>query len=96
MELFLENIKGKKNNLAIEFFNKCLKLKPDFIVFYYMTGAFFRDEIKHYIKSKYTIISHVMCDAKSTFKLSQWAISQIIFSKNKLENKYDIKKGDNV
>lgn len=90
------NIKGKKNNLAIEFFNKCLKLKPDFIVFYYMTGAFFRDEIKHYIKSKYTIISHVMCDAKSTFKLSQWAISQIIFSKNKLENKYDIKKGDNV
>lgn len=94
------NKKGVKNNLAIEFFKKCLKLKPDFIVFYYMTESFFRDEIKHYLKSKYTIVSHVMCDAKSTFQLSEWPISQIIFSKEKLDNiyanKYDIKTGANV
>lgn len=72
-----------KNNLAIEFFIKCLKLNPDVIVFYYMTESFLRDEIQHYINSGYKLVSHIFSNASTTFMLSQWAISQIIFDKNK-------------
>jgi len=70
-----------KNNLAIEFFNKILKLNPQVIVFYYQLESFLRDEIKHYIKSKYKIVSHIFSSAKHTFKLKYWGISQIIFDK---------------
>ena len=74
--------KGYKQNLAIEFFNKILKLQPDVIVFYYMTSSFHRDEIEQYINSGYYIVSHVFSNAKTTFQLSEWSISQIIFDKN--------------
>ncbi len=75
--------KGRENNLAIEFFNKVLKLEPDVIVFYYMTESFLRDEIENYIDSGYKIVSHIFSNAKTTFQLSQWPISQIIFDKEK-------------
>lgn len=75
--------KGFKNNLAIEFFNKVLNLNPDVIVFYYMTESFLRKEIEHYINSGYKVVSHVFSNAKTTFQLSNWAISQVIFDKIK-------------
>jgi hypothetical protein len=75
--------KGFKNNLAIEFFNKITKLKPQVIVFYYHTESFFQTEIEHYIKSKYKIVSHVMSNASTTFLLKEWGISQVIFDKEK-------------
>lgn len=77
-----QNVKGRKNNLAIEFFNKVLQLQPQVIVFYYMTESFLRNEIEHYIASGYKIISHIFSNAKTTFMLSEWSISQIIFDKN--------------
>jgi len=77
--------KGFKNNLAIEFFNKILKLNPAVVVFYYHTESFFRDEIEHYIKSKYKIVSHCMSNASTTFLLSEWPISQVIFDREKGE-----------
>ncbi len=73
--------KGHKNNMAIEFFNKVLTLQPQVIVFYYTTGSFFRNEIDNYIKSGYHIRSHVISNAKTTFHLSEWPISQIIFDR---------------
>lgn len=76
---------GFKNNLAIEFFNKIIKLSPQVIVFYYKTTSFLRDEIKNYINSKYKIVSHIMSDAKKTFLVSEWPISQVIFDKDKGE-----------
>ena len=78
-----QRVKGKKNNLAIEFFNKVCKLQPETIVFYYQTESFLRDEIENYINSKYKIVSHVMSNAKTTFLLQEWGISQVIFDKNK-------------
>ncbi len=80
-----QNKKGMKNNTAIEFFNKVLKLEPEVIVFYYMTESFLRDEIEHYIRSGYKIVSHIFSNAQDTFQLSQWSISQIVFDKNKGE-----------
>lgn len=89
---------GFKNDLAVEFFNKVLRLKPDVIVFYYMTDSFFRDEIKNYVNSGYKIVSHIFSSAKTTFRLSDWPISQVIFEKpgNGSFSKYDIKNGDFV
>lgn len=78
-----KKVKGFENNLAIEFFNKCLQLKPNVIVFYYMTESFFRSEIEHYINSGYKIVSHIFSNAAKTFLLSQWSISQVIFDKEK-------------
>ena len=75
------NQKGRKNNLAIDFFNKVLKLEPEVIVFYYMTESFLRDEIEHYINSGYKIVSHIFSNAKTTFQISEWPISQINFDK---------------
>ncbi len=80
-----QNVKGFKNNLAIEFFNKVLKLNPDVIVFYYMTESFLRKEIEHYKKSNYKIVSHIFSNAKTTFQLSEWPISQVIFDRQKGE-----------
>ncbi|EAL3905679.1 hypothetical protein A0Y88_02780 [Campylobacter upsaliensis] len=73
--------KGRKENKAISFFNKVLKLEPEVIVFYYMTESFLRDELQYYINSKLKIYSHIFSTAK-TFNLSDWSISQIIFSKH--------------
>ena len=75
------NHQGKRENKAISFFNKVCKLEPEVIVFYYMTESFMRDEIKHYINSKLKMYSHIFSTAK-TFNLSDWSISQMIFSKN--------------
>lgn len=86
--------KGSKNNLAIEFFNKCLKLKPDYIVFYYKFEAFFNTEIQHFIKSKYSIISHIISNAKTTFLLNEWGVSQIVFSKSKQNSIYNFDKNN--
>lgn len=97
-----QKVKGKKNNLAIEFFNKVLSLNPQVIVFYYMTESFFRTEIEQYINSKYKIISHIFSNAKTTFLLSEWPISQVIFDKTKgteieksaiTAERYEIEKG---
>ena len=74
--------KEGRMNMAIKFFNKVLKLNPQVIVFYYMTESFLRDEIKYYIRSNYKIVSHVMSNAKTTFMLSEWPISQVIFDKD--------------
>ena len=73
--------KGRKENKAISFFNKVLRLEPEVIVFYYMSESFMRDEIKHYINSKLKMYSHIFSTAK-TFNLSDWSISQMIFSKH--------------
>ena len=95
--------KGFRNNLAIIFFNKCLKLKPDYIVFYYKFEAFFKTAIRshfntngitHFKNSKYSIISHVFSNAKTTFLLNDWGISQVIFSKSKQNSSYNIDKYD--
>ena len=42
-----------------------------------------RDEIEHFIKSKYKIVSHIMSNAEKTFMLSEMGISQVIFDKDK-------------
>ena len=97
-----QNIKGQKNNLAIEFFNKVLLLQPQVIVFYYTTKSFFCKEIEHYKNSKYKIISHIFSNAQTTFQLSNWSISQIIFDKEQGEEidennigtqRYELEKG---
>ncbi|MBQ6269765.1 MAG: hypothetical protein IJK61_06575, partial [Bacteroidetes bacterium] len=75
--------KGFKNDLAIEFFNKVIKLNPDVIVYYCKTEFLLRDTISNYVNSKYKIVSHIFSNAKTTFLLSKWSISQIIFDKNK-------------
>ncbi|WP_064773691.1 hypothetical protein [Helicobacter saguini] len=78
-----QNKKG--SNTAMQFFNKVVKLQPQVIIFYYMTESFLCDEINEYIKSGYKIVSHSFSNAKTTFKLSEWSISQIIFDKDKGE-----------
>lgn len=94
-----------KNNLAIEFFNKVVALKPQVIVFYYMTESFLRSEIENYISSGYKIVSHIFSSAKETFYLSDWPISQVIFDKDSGETiskkeiktkRYELEKGDFV
>lgn len=72
-----------KCNKAIQFFKKILKLEPSVIVFYYRTESFFRDELEHYINSGYKMYSHIFSNAKTTFGLSEWSISQMIFTKDK-------------
>ncbi len=93
--------KGYTNNLAIEFFNKILALKPQTIVFYYTTKSFLNNECEHYIASGYKIVSHIFSDAEKTFKLSNWPISQVIFDRDQGEdiqakciktNRYELEK----
>jgi len=74
--------KESRNNMAIDFFLKCLKIKPSVIVFYYETKSFMCGEIEHYINSGYKIVSHNFSNAKDTFLLSEWPISQVIFDKD--------------
>ena len=75
--------KGHKEDLAIEFFNKVLALKPDVIVYYCKTEFFLRSTVNNYVKSGYRVVSHVFSNAKDTFKLSEWAVSLVIFDRNK-------------
>ena len=67
-----------------------------------MTESFLRKEIEHYIKSGYKVVSHVFSNAKTTFQLSNWAISQVVFDKTKGEDicpdaikasRYELEKG---
>lgn len=73
--------KGFKNDLAIEFFNKVVELKPDVIVYYCKTEFFLRPTVSNFANSNYRIVSHVFSNAKETFQLSNWALSQVIFSR---------------
>jgi len=75
--------KGFKYDLALEFFIKVLALHPDAIVFYCKTEFFLRDTVSVFVDSGYKIVSHVFSNAKETFMLSEWAISQVIFDKEK-------------
>ena len=75
--------KGFKYDLALEFFIKVLALHPDVIVFYCKTEFFLRDTVSVFVDSGYKIVSHVFSNAKETFMLSEWAISQVIFDKEK-------------
>lgn len=75
--------RGMKYDMAIEFFIKVLALNPDVIVYYCKTEFFMRDTISVYVDSGYHIVSHVFSNAKDTFLLSDWPISQIVFDKEK-------------
>lgn len=77
--------KGFKYDIAIEFFIKVLALHPDVIVYYCKTEFFLRNTISVYAKSGYHIVSHVFSNAKETFLLSEWPISQVVFDKNQGE-----------
>jgi hypothetical protein len=74
--------KGFKYDMAIEFFIKVLQLHPDVIVYYCKTEFFLRDTISVFVNSGYHIVSHVFSNAKETFLLSDWPISQIVFDKD--------------
>ena len=76
-----QRLKGFKEDLAIEFFNKVIKLEPSVIVYYCKTEFFLRDTVKNYIKSNYKIKSHIFSNAKDTFLLSEWSVSQVIFDR---------------
>ena len=75
--------KGFQYDLAIEFFRKVIELKPDVIVYYCKTEFFLRDTVSVYANSGYKIVSHIFSNAKETFQLSEWSISQIVFDKEK-------------
>lgn len=77
--------KGFKYDIAIEFFIKVLDLHPDVIVYYCKTEFFLRDTISVFANSGYQIVSHVFSNAKETFLISEWPISQIVFDKTKGE-----------
>ncbi len=75
--------KGYKYDLALEFFIKALSIHPDVIVYYCKTEFFLRDTVSVFVDSGYYIVSHIFSNAKDTFLLSDWPISQIIFDKEK-------------
>ncbi len=74
---------GFTYDLALEFFIKVLNLHPNVIVYYCKTEFFLRDTISVFDESGYRIVSHVFSNAKETFLLSEWPISQIIFDKDR-------------
>ena len=77
--------KGFKYDLAIEFFIKVLRLRPDVVVYYCKTEFFLRNTTTVFANSGYHVISHVFSNAKETFMLSEWSISLTIFDKEKGE-----------
>ncbi len=77
--------KGFKNDMAIEFFNKVVRLQPDVIVYYCKTEFFLRDTVQHYVRSGYKVVSHIFSNAQKTFKLSEWPVSQVVFDKERGE-----------
>ncbi|MBR1463139.1 MAG: hypothetical protein IJ604_07150 [Prevotella sp.] len=80
--------RGMANDLAIEFFNKVLLLQPDVIVYYCKTEFFLRENtMRHFVNSGYKVVSHIFSNAKDTFKLSEWAVSQVVFDR---ENGHEI------
>lgn len=79
------NTPGFKNDIAIEFFNKVIKLEPETIVYYCKTEFLLRKEIEHFINSGYKVVAHITTNGKTTFKISELGISLIIFDKNRGE-----------
>lgn len=73
--------KGHKDNLALEFFDKVLALKPDVIVYYCKTEFFLRSTVSHFVDANYRVVAHIFSNAKDTFKLSEWAVSLVIFDR---------------
>lgn len=73
---------GHKLDLAIEFFNKVLGMRPDVIVYYCKTEFFLRQTVDSFVKSEYHVREHVFSNAKETFRLSEWPVSLVIFDKN--------------
>ena len=73
--------KDFKYDLCIEFFRKAVKLNPDVIVYYCKTEFFLRDTVSVFANSGYRIVSHIFSNAKDTFKLSEWSVSQVVFDK---------------
>lgn len=74
--------KGFENDLAIEFFRKVLKLEPDVIVYYCKTEFFLRRQtLAPFLESGYKVVSHIFSNAKTTFRLSEWPVSQVIFDR---------------
>lgn len=80
-----QNKKGFKYDLAIEFFIKCLELHPAVIIYYCKTEFFLRDTVSVYINSGYKIRSHIFSNARDTFMLSEWSISQVVFDRTEGE-----------
>ena len=74
--------KGYKYDLAIEFFIKVLKLQPDVIVYYCKMEFFLRDTVSVFADSNYRLVSHVFSNAKTTFLLSEWPISLVLFDRS--------------
>lgn len=84
---FVRPSKGFKYDRCIEFFRKVAMLKPDVIVIYCKTEFFFRKETcEVFVKSGYKIREHVFSNAKTTFKLSSWPISLVIFDRERGED----------
>lgn len=81
--------KGKKSDMAIDFFNKVQKLEPDVIVYYCKTEFFLRDTVRNFIESNYKIKTHIFSSAKTTFQLSDWMLSLVVFDK---ENGKELKR----
>lgn len=75
--------KGYDNDMAVEFFNKVTELEPDTIVYYCKTEFFLRDTVQHFVRSGYKVVSHVFSNARTTFHLSEWSISQVVFDREK-------------
>lgn len=74
--------KGFANDLAIEFFNKVLELRPDVIVYYCKTEFFLRaDTMQHFVRSGYKTVAHIFSNAKTTFQLSEWSVSLVVFDR---------------
>lgn len=73
---------GFTYDICIEFFRKVLNLKPDVIVFYCKTEFFLRDTVSVFANSGYRIVSHIFSNAKDTFHLSEWSVSQVIFDRD--------------
>ena len=81
--------KGKKSDMAIDFFNKVQKLEPNVIVYYCKTEFFLRDTVRNFIESNYKIKTHIFSSAKTTFQLSDWMLSLVVFDK---ENGKELKR----
>jgi hypothetical protein len=80
---FIKPSEGFKYDRCIEFFRKVILLQPDVIVYYCKTEFFFRQETcKVFVDSGYKIREHVISNAKTTFKLSAWPISLVIFDRD--------------
>ena len=77
---------GFKYDLCIEFFRKAAELRPDVIVYYCKTEFFLRDTVEVFANSGYRIVSHIFSNAKDTFRLSEWSVSQVVFDRDKGED----------